>query len=175
MVGILVSFWDGLFSGAMLVFRGVGPLPKKNHLVWNHHLFWRILIWEINTHIIIEVNVQFWLGRVWVKESPVCFFKINRQIHIFLRDPSCPKYHSLYIFPASPNKWLQHLRTAQAAWRFREPTKTQGVSNVSPPLVPVALETHACQPATPEGRRWQLLFRMLGGWATTQLKHIKNG
>ena len=29
MVGILVSFWEGLFSGAMLV---SGRVPEKNHL-----------------------------------------------------------------------------------------------------------------------------------------------
>ena len=38
MVGRWLSFWDGLFSGAILNFRGV-PLPKKQGLLncWWHH------------------------------------------------------------------------------------------------------------------------------------------
>ena len=56
MVGILVSFWDGLFSGAMLVSGSVPSLISSHFLGWIHSHFWELGFWiheaKQKTHMI---------------------------------------------------------------------------------------------------------------------------
>ena len=64
MVGILLSFWDSLFSGAMLVSGRV-------------HIISYILMWLLSSSMIIGILTQFSLGFVHVFHGHFGFFHYN--------------------------------------------------------------------------------------------------
>ena len=69
MVGRLVSFWNGIFSGAMLNFQGVDSLDWMNiHL--NPPKNERSLEWELNLDTHIYHSTKIFGGFIWNGNFP---------------------------------------------------------------------------------------------------------
>ena len=78
MVGILVSFWEGLFSGAMLVSGRVPEDPKHIH-IW-------VLLWHVNfVRVFVKYYDIVWVDPMFTKNVSLSYFLRVRRIVNFPR------------------------------------------------------------------------------------------
>ena len=126
MVGILVSFWDGLFSGAMLVSGRVyiGPLGKQKSLAQANikqkivfHDFWFYQTWNINK------NWPTWTCWRWF------FYGLHQGIHHHHSPPFGKKY-CLFFSSILSGQIIATSHDLAPKWWFSKGNGTAAISGV---------------------------------------------